>query len=141
MKIIASFLCLVILLGNIGLSRAAHFCGGLEVNESYTFGGGHFDCGMHNNLLGSEKDCTIKETNISQSDCCSDIINKIEITDEYINNLSTNKIEIKQITLFYSAAHFLEVVPSPLFQQLYSKESPPLLFSSDFQSTLQTYRL
>jgi hypothetical protein len=45
-KVIAISLSLILLLGNMGLSVATHYCGGHAVKSGLRLGGATFDCGM-----------------------------------------------------------------------------------------------
>ncbi|MBR9832359.1 hypothetical protein GYB57_09440 [bacterium] len=94
-RIIASFLCLLFLLGNIGLSKAAHFCGGLEVMSTLTFTNQDIDCGMKG--LKTMSNCTTNsegQSTLQTKNCCKDTFTNYKIDSEYHSDFNLENTPI-----------------------------------------------
>ncbi len=137
-RIISFILSLIFLLGNIGLSKAAHFCGGLEVKNSLTIGNPHYDCGMNESDVISNQlpSCNIS---IFKADCCKDVINTFKVKSDFKSEIVLQKKVLLSITLFYHTLRTIKSLEKIEFK--FHQFEPPLISLHHSLSLLQVFRI
>lgn len=100
-KAIAIFLSFLVILTNVGITFASHYCGGKMVATAISLGEGNIGCGMEkNDSLCDELDGVI----LKKANCCEDKIVKIESkADSYTPQIHNHSIDFEWITTFFVA--------------------------------------
>lgn len=81
MKIISTFVAILLLLGTANLSIVRHFCGG-RVAEVKLAIMGDASCGMDAMMCSSNSHCATTES-VNKKPCCEDELTQISVTDNY----------------------------------------------------------
>ncbi len=113
------------LMTNVGLNWATHYCGGIAVNSSLHFGSKDLGCGMDNDDASCDNSSDLPGFN-SQA-CCNDDIVQIQVINEYQNSA---KITLANNIVFldaFAATSDLLIEDADILHAEYLDYSPPLL--------------
>jgi hypothetical protein len=98
-RVIATFLLLVFISGQINLTWADHYCGKRIVKSALMLGHGHLDCGMIE-MMACDAETSESDTKAFKAvSCCSNAYYSAE-SDEFFNKSETS---VQQIPVFIVA--------------------------------------
>lgn len=87
-KAIAISLSLILLLSNVGITLASHYCGGLAVESQFMIGANNLDCGM------PDMDATCASTDAANTvqsiPCCENHYTTVSVEDGFtVSNIAS----------------------------------------------------
>ena len=124
---LATFLSLILLISNFGLTMGTHFCGGMAVKSQLMIGHNHLDCGMPGMDMATEKESDEEgELHLKSLGCCENHYQTLETDHDFKAN---------QFSSFLNIYTIIAVVHSFLNNGLlletekpqYANYSPPLI--------------
>lgn len=112
------------LISNIGLTMATHYCGGQAVVSEVMFGSDHLDCGMPD----MDTDCeSEKGIHYKATPCCENHYQSLDVEDDYHQSkIVQHNINIDFAIAFVHAFLNIELFPE-VDKPQYANYSPPLL--------------
>ncbi|WP_020529701.1 HYC_CC_PP family protein [Flexithrix dorotheae] len=136
-KILSIFLTFLLLISQVGLTMATHYCAGEAVESQLMLVAGHIGCGMEEDI---KEDCeNLPAAQVLQAQSCCDSDFQVFQNDEDLDHAKSKinlnlSISIIFIQSFYAA--FISAEEQVFYQPDYP--SPPRL-KQDFQVLFQTF--
>jgi len=142
-RIISIVLSLILVLTNISLTYATHYCGGKAVDGTFMLGNQDLSCGMiapESTCENDDDDCNSSNHEEMTTDCCDNQYVSLSVDDDF----TTSDLSLG-IQDFSFLATFVVVVYNFSFQNEktsgdFRVESPPLI-AQDFQVLYQVFRI
>lgn len=124
-KIFAISLALILLVSNIGLTLATHFCGGQAVKNEIMLGHNHLDCGVpHMEAPACESKLSAHQ-HLKAHSCCENQYRILQVEDDFKSNL------VQELNLDFALTFVQSFVAFALSAKIqkpqYANYSPPLL--------------
>lgn len=104
-RLIATFLLLVFIAGQINLTWADHYCGKRIVKSALMLGHGHLDCGMMEMMACDAEPSETDSEAFKTPDCCENAYYSAE-SDEYFSKSATSVQEIPFFILAFTYSLF-----------------------------------
>lgn len=136
-RLVAISLAIIILMSNLGLTVATHYCGGHAVESGLLMGGGDFDCGME----GGDTEHRVVDENCAHftaESCCENLHQTIQTDNTLQIDLPAPEFHAPTVAefvvysfLFFEPVTAGEIAPFRIF--------PPPLPGRDVQILFQTF--
>ncbi len=137
-KIIAISLLLILLLSNVGLSVATHYCGGHAVKSGLSLGGSALDCGMSERSAASPE-CDRSGNHLKPERCCENYRQVLQTDDNHSPDVISAVLDIA----FGLVPHHYDFLSKKLFSREKSPKAffypPPPLPARDVQVLFQSF--
>lgn len=119
-KLIAISLSCILLLSNVGLTLASHYCGGEAVESSLLLGGGDLDCGMDMSAAACENPQPPKTT-FHAPPCCENHYTVLKTENLNLNS----KIPVPEIPVVFFRFVSQELFATAFINKAENKLSAP----------------
>ncbi len=116
-RIVSSLLILIVLIGTVGFSYDAHFCGGDLVDDQFAFLTEDLSCGMPTDAMLSDHDVNIYEL------CCSSEHETFQIDDDFVDYKSSQLIINTDFSFPQIEIEFISIVKESKYE--FFGYSPP----------------
>ena len=138
-KLIAISLSCILLLSNVGITLASHYCGGEAVESAVLIGGGKLDCGMDINASACENPQSHQAT-LHATPCCANHFTVVKVD----NLTKTPEVAVPAVPVVFFQFAFREIFKSALLNrsetQLRAPDIPRIPIP-DFGIFFQVFRL
>ncbi len=135
-RIVAISLAIILLMSNLGLTVATHYCGGHAVRSGLLLGGGDFDCGMMD--VGTDyRDTSAKYTHFAAEHCCKNLHQTLQTDNNLQTDLSVPEFHAPVTVLAPYAFHYFEPVTAVEIAPF--RIDPPPLSERDIQILFQIF--
>ncbi len=137
-RIIAIFFAVILLVSNVGLTYATHFCMGIPVENQLMLGQHSLDCGMPDMDVpcgNSEND----QEKFNREHCCDNHFQTLQVEDPYKSDIQKVDLNVQFIAAFvYSYFLFTNYSDGNQLFSEYQSPSPP---DQDLLVLNQVFRL
>jgi len=137
-KVFALLLALLMLTTNVGITIAAHYCGGMKVKTGFSLGKSNLSCGM----TSMDQSCENHNSGdgLHAKNCCENESLAISIEDNYdsVANAANHFNLFYPAPIFYTSRSTYDLVLST--QKEYLDYSPPFL-DRDIPVLVQSFLL
>ncbi|MEX0812972.1 MAG: hypothetical protein WD048_12205 [Chitinophagales bacterium] len=134
-KVISIFFTLLLLLSNISLTMATHYCAGFVVKSQLMLGKGDLDCGMHKVKEECPFHSDTKER-INKVPCCENEYLTVELKEDFNQTIQKLNFDIDFVQAF-AQSKSEKYFPELIFPQYGNYYPPPL--DKDIQVLFQTF--
>ena len=141
-KVLSIVLSLLLVVSNISLTYATHFCGGKAVESQLMIGAQDFSCGMimpESTCENNDEDCPNSNQGEMETNCCDNDYMQLSVDDNYD---TVSSIELPNLNFVVAFVHtYLSLdLSSDNSTQEYFNEAPPLR-KQDIRVLHQVFRI
>ncbi|MHB1279442.1 MAG: HYC_CC_PP family protein [Bacteroidia bacterium] len=124
-SVFAIFLAMLMLITNVQIALATHYCDGEAVKTSIYVGHGDIDCGMSDQDAFCEKE--YNPPAVKSKNCCENKYAELSIEDDYKNPSFVKAVPDVQFIAAFIITYLNLYSFDPSIEAGYSHYSPPLL--------------
>ncbi len=134
-KILAIFLTVLFLAGNMGFTVINHYCGGEVMESAIAIGYEDIDCGMEE--MESACDNLHGDGLYFQNDCCKDEVIALDIADDYVSSTPAELPDVQFAIAFVVTS--LQLIDAKTSQNSGITGYSPPYQDADIQVLYQTF--
>ncbi|MBX2843683.1 MAG: hypothetical protein KTR26_18075 [Flammeovirgaceae bacterium] len=135
-KILSIFLTCTLLISNIGLTMATHYCAGEAVESRFMLISGEIGCGMED-IINEDCDQYPLETALKKASCCDSDFQLFQMEDDLDTSKSGVNLNLTVAVIFIQS-YFKKFSPTEVQTFALLDYSPPLP-DRDFQALFQNF--
>lgn len=135
-RFVAISLAIIIMMSNLGLTVATHYCGGHAVESGLQLGGGDLDCGMKDG--GTEYQAANENcAHFTAEHCCENLHQTLQTDNTLQIDLPAPEFHAPVAEPAVYAFHYYE--PVTALEIAPFRIDPPPIFERDIQVLFQTF--